>query len=218
MAAGAAVYFVFTAVSRWPDLTESFYGAGAGPLVSSLLSRASGPVPFSLAELLVLGLIALNIGLAVHALGRVRRGQRQLSNALAAGALRLGRDAGLLIGLFYLLWGFNYARAPLADRLELSADRDIAVEDVAALAEQMVEGANAAYLELHDAEDAGAPTRIEDRDALIAAINQGWETATTALGLPAAAAHLLGGSGRPGWDTVFRASSPPPQRAQRPHI
>jgi hypothetical protein len=138
---------------------------------------------------------------------------------LGRGALLLSRDLGVATALFYVLWGVGYAQAPLERRLGWSdkgapasvADADqqpsasvanaerppatvANAEELARLAEQMVDAANAAYFALHAKEDAGAPTRVEDARALDAAVESGWRRVAISLDLAPAAALRHGRS------------------------
>jgi hypothetical protein len=72
----------------------------------------------------------------------------------------MARDAGVMMVLFYFLWGLNYARRPLDERLEWPTWTAPEVEVLRTLAEQSVDAANGAYFEIHGTEDAGLPTAM----------------------------------------------------------
>ena len=93
-----------------PGFTETIYGRGIGPFFASLLSNISGIIPVSLAEILVVVFVARQLSGVIKGFSETRNDDRQFTNAILAGVLRLGADLGIVVTTFYLLWGFNYAR------------------------------------------------------------------------------------------------------------
>jgi hypothetical protein len=188
--AAAAVCFALSRVlAMAPGLVESIYGRGAGPWIALALSRATGWIPFPVGEALMVGGVATYIGLAARACLQLARRRRHVRNVLAGAGLRVAGDLGLVVTLFYVLWGFNYARAPLGERLGLPTGTGADTAEIAALARQEVDATNAAYLTLHGVRDAGHPTRIiESREALRSGLEAGWRQTVAELGLPASLA------------------------------
>ena len=185
---GVSCYLISLVLARFPGVTETVYGNAVGAVVTRALSLTTGVVPLALSELFVLALIARQLVGGSIALMDVRRERRKWTNAIQAGALRIGQDLGILVTLFYLLWGFNYARAPLQNRLGWSYPSDLTAVEVADLATQMVSAANDAYLQIHSATDAGEPTRLTlDAHTLERVLDRGWETARLELGMPSLA-------------------------------
>ncbi|UCG85817.1 MAG: DUF3810 domain-containing protein [Gemmatimonadota bacterium] len=184
-ATGIACYLLSLVLARAPNATEAVYGNLVGPAISRPLSLVTGLVPFALAEFFVLTVVARQLVGGWLATRDALRGRRQWANALKAGALRLAQDAGLLMAAFYVLWGFNYARAPLQDRLGWTSPADLRVVELADLAAQMVSATNESYFEIHGTSDAEEPTAltIETR-TMERALAQGWERARAELGLP----------------------------------
>ena len=117
VAAGVAAFALFVLLSRAPSIAELVYG-GLGPTVSSALSRITGIVPFSLAEVVIVAFVVRQLWGLARSWKDVRHKERPLGNALAGGALRFGSDLGIAVALFYVLWGFNYARPPFEERVE----------------------------------------------------------------------------------------------------
>jgi hypothetical protein len=182
---GVGSYLLSLLLARVPQLTEAVYGNAIGAVISRVLSLITGIAPLALSEFIVVALIARQLVGGSIALLDVRRGSRQLSNAVQAGALRLGQDVGILVALFYLLWGFNYARAPLHERLGWSYPAPVTAAEVADLAARMVSAANDAYRDIHGLPDAGEPTRSTmDARALERALDRGWLAARLELGMP----------------------------------
>ena len=119
----------------------------------------AGLLPFSLAEALVLGGVIVGFLVTIRGLARIRRRERQWSSELAAGAANLALVAGIGYGLFLLLWGFNYARPPLASLAGLPAV-PAPVSELAALAADLVDRSNRERVGLP--EDAVGVLRIGD--------------------------------------------------------
>ena len=124
------------------DVVERVYAAGWYPHLQPLLTRASNTVPFAwLDPLALLAATAVLIGA-----GRAWRRAgpawwRRMANAL----LVLLQAVAALYVAFLVLWGFNYRRAPAAERLQVSPAR-VTAERVARLASRAVAQVNA----LHD--------------------------------------------------------------------
>jgi hypothetical protein len=184
IAAGLGAWIAFRILLLFPDTAEVLLGSGPLPLFTRGLSLVSGAVPFSLAEVFVLGfLVRQGIG-AVGGLNDVRRGRDGWPRTLARGGLRFGQDVGVLVLLFYLLWGFHYARPGLDSRLGLAAAGELSVAELEELAHHAVEAANRAYVELHGTPDAGYPTPTLPSDSLVPALEAGWAAVSARFHLP----------------------------------
>jgi hypothetical protein len=197
MAAGAACFALAYVLARFPAAAELYAGA-IGPVVVGTLSRLSGIVPFALAEWVLAAIVLRQVVGASRGLVQVFRGRRGLGNALAAGMLRLGSDLGIIVTLFYLLWGFHYARAPLELRLGWGEGPGPTAGELSALAGEMIEAGNAAYLELHGVGDTGVPTSMPvDPSGLERSIDEAWRRAPAEIGMPEMADREYGRAKRP---------------------
>lgn len=99
-----------------PNLVERLYVPFFFRPLALLLSRLTGLLPFSLAELLVVALL----GFLVFDLLYLAWIAWPKPRAAAKILLRLVTGATLLYALFIFLWGLNYHRQPLAHILELN--------------------------------------------------------------------------------------------------
>lgn len=206
--AGAAAFGASQLVTaRAPEIAERIYGQ-AGPLVARLLSQATGWFPFSVAEVLLLafaGWRLLGMARGIFDAGRRRRGW----SSVISGGLRVAlRDVGVGVFLFYFLWGWNYARVPVERRIGLEADgKGVSSTDeprrsadsldadaglLFSLTRDLVDLANAAYVEIHGVEDAKIPTGTPDFAALNRTVEAGWGSAVQDVGLPASLAKDYG--------------------------
>ena len=88
-----------------PEATEAVYGQRVGPWIGWLLARATGWIPFSLAEWLLVA--ALVFWVARWA--RAARSHRRLRSLGRATLLNL-RDLSVVLAVFTLVFGIQYRR------------------------------------------------------------------------------------------------------------
>jgi hypothetical protein len=119
--------------SRHPEWVEQYYSLGLYPVISNLLRRLYGSVPFSIGDLVYIFLLILGISYAIRYSGRIRTHFWELTGSLIAffSALYL---------TFYLLWGLNYFRQPLSKVLEL--DENYTTEELISLTQQLAQESN----------------------------------------------------------------------------
>ena len=182
---GLATYCLGILLSRAPSVTESVYGAGVGPVVVRVLASLTGWVPFSLGELLVIAYGLCLIRMVWRGAFALRSRERSLGNALASWSLRLARDLGVLVTLFYFLWGFNYSRPSLEEAMGWQRPDSTTVEELEGLLEPLIRAANEEYRIIHGRDDAGVPTALPaGRDPTGKALAAGWVSARASLGFP----------------------------------
>jgi len=141
-----------------PEAVENVYARRVFPVVARLVSAATGWLPFSLSETIVIaGVIAIAAaGLRVLLRARWRR---WTAASVAGGVARLAAAIALAVFAFDLAWGYNYDRAPVAALLRY----DLApapADDLAALAAELL--AQAAALREGLPEDAAGVLRLTD--------------------------------------------------------
>jgi len=166
----AAILAILSWLSRSAEFVEGVYARRISAQIVHVVSIITGVVPFSLAELALAGVAAYFLVPLVVTAIRVRRRERTFANALIGGLLRVVTAALFIVTFFYVSWGLNYARAPLAARLQwppIVAATDPAaqqrqVDEIATLTEQLVDVTNAAYREAMGGDDFGRPS---DRSA-----------------------------------------------------
>jgi hypothetical protein len=151
-----------------PATVEGWYSRGLYPPLQRTLTAISNLVPFALLDLAALMALALWVMMVI----RIARSVRPML-ALRMVAARLVVFTALSYLVFLALWGLNYRRIPLEQKLDF--DQTLVTRDTArTLAAESVRMINATYAGAH----AAAP-----------------ELAT--LGPPFATAQALLGSGRP---------------------
>ncbi len=153
------------------------------------MGRAAGLLPFSLAEGLVLLCVLFVAGAAASGLVRIGRGQARVRSVLAAWGANGVLVTGVGYGLFLVIWGFNYARPPLASlaRLPVAPAR---APELAELAADLVDRSNRERVGL--SEDSKGALRIDGGFRAVAnRVAAGYASATATLPL------LSGASARP---------------------
>lgn len=110
----------------WPKLLagksawiEQHYSEGIYQPIRRAISAVTRLVPFSLAEWLLYGIILFIIVLLLVRVIQLLCRKIRLT-ALLSTLVSLLITAGIVLNLFYITWGFNYFREPLAQRMELS--------------------------------------------------------------------------------------------------
>ncbi len=189
---GLSGWGAYHLLSERPELASAVAGAGAVPALMRGLSVLTAAIPLPLAEAVVLGVVLRQVVGAGRGLGRIRAGREPLMPALMRGGLRFAQDAGLLVFLFYLLWGFQYARPGLEAHLGIEAAGEARRPELRALAEHAVRLTNEAYEELHGSTDIGVPTPSRPLGLIVPSLETGWERIREVLDLPDRVARPYG--------------------------
>src|SRR6185295_5685523 len=120
----------------------------------------------SVAEVALLIVAIYVVATPILALRQIFKRQRSPINALVAGSFRLATAAVVVFTVFYVTWGFNYARAPLASRLGWpdvaqpaeAAEAQRQTDEIAVLTRQLVEATNRNYRQFAAIDDLGRPS------------------------------------------------------------
>ncbi len=140
-----------------PGAIEAWYSSRWYPRIERLLTPLSNQLPFALLDPLLIAVVVmlfLAVGAAVREAWRSRRFHRlgRTLGDVAAGA-------AIIYIAFLLLWGLNYRRVPMPDRLVVDRERPTP-DQVVDLGLMAVMQMNA----LHDAAHAGDDSVAEWRD------------------------------------------------------
>ena len=142
--AGAVVLIVVAAVAAIAPLpasgVERFYSTSFYPLVQRVVTPASNLVPIALLDIATGGLLAFLVFRFSRAGGR-KQGVRAVGVALL-------KIIAVVYLLFLIMWGLNYRRVPLEDKLDFDRTR-VTRERALALAAESVRRANALYQPAH---------------------------------------------------------------------
>ncbi|MEE8135087.1 MAG: DUF3810 domain-containing protein [Gemmatimonadales bacterium] len=189
---GVATFLLFQVLLFLPGLTDTLFGRVFNPPVVWVLSRSTGIFPFSVAELLIVGYVTSTLVFMLRAMMSLARRRRSPTNALRSTGLVVLRDLGAIVFLFYTVWGFNYARPPLYERLGWPEFAPPDSAELLTITEESIRNVNGAYLALHGTEDVGYPTPVPDLAELNAAIDEGYARAAELLELPASIGRRYG--------------------------
>jgi hypothetical protein len=146
--AAAAVAVILGSMPLPPDLVERWFSSGVYPAIQRAITPVSNIVPVAVFDLLLIAAIVSVLRLA-------------LSRAFS----RLALAAAIAYLAFLGLWGFNYRRVPMSQRVVI--ERDAPSSDaVVTLGLQAVERMNALHADAHGAGWNDAPWRTTSlRDA-----------------------------------------------------
>jgi hypothetical protein len=142
-----------------PAFVERWYATGVYPLLQRVLTAASNVVPFAVFDLLVLGALVGVIAL-VGRRARAARRERTAAPLLSAAATLCVTAAAIYVA-FLLVWGLNYRRTGMSDRLVVSQESPSA-EDVVQLGIHAVEQMNQYHAEAHASGWTDEPWRDQD--------------------------------------------------------
>ena len=167
--------------SGHPDAVERLYARRVYPMVARIVSVATGWMPFSLAEVVLLAcVVALLVGVASVV---VRARWRRWSAAgVMTGAMRALALGAIAVLVFDVMWGFNYERAPVAALLRYELAPGPAA-DLADLSADLL--GQAAALRAGLPEDGAGVLRLTDgRRGAVGRAGRGYEATEVAHRLP----------------------------------
>jgi hypothetical protein len=123
-----------------PDITEKLFSRLIYPPIGKTLSKLSGILPFSLAEILFFTVIGIAVIFAIRFIYALLRSKNKLSTILN-GLVNLLCVLSIGYCLFLLLWGFNYYRQPLAYSLGYNIEKST-VADLEKLCSVLIDKTN----------------------------------------------------------------------------
>ncbi len=151
-----------------PEMVEKLYSNGFYRILGPVLSRLTGLVPLSIAELLTLiALLALACFMIKYLVNMVRRTSSP-KIVLARAAVLMLVVGSIVYFTFLLIWGFNYYRLPFADIAGLDT-ADIRAEELEVLCTELIQQAN--ELRAAAAEDNNGVISIAKQEIL----EQAWQ-------------------------------------------
>jgi hypothetical protein len=113
------------AIFEWqPVLAENMYGRVMYPFLRLVLDNTLGYLPFPIFYILLLSLV-------LSAYFRYKRSKKVISTSIIL--RRAANILGLVVFWFYVLWGFNYKRPTLSERIGISAEDSIDIVKAAAI-------------------------------------------------------------------------------------
>jgi hypothetical protein len=129
-----------------PSFVERWYSTGIYPFVQRTLTSVSNSVPFALFDALTIGAVVVTLVALVRGIRRARQARRW--SLLLITLVNIGTGLAVVYLVFLGLWGFNYRRVPMTERLVIDRNAPSS-EAVVALGLQAVEQMNALYEGAH---------------------------------------------------------------------
>jgi hypothetical protein len=126
-------------------LVENWYSTGVYPLVQQALTSVSNLVPFAWLDVFALTAFCAVAVMVVRSVILARK-KKTWRPVLSTGA-RLATAAALTYLVFLAVWGLNYRRVPMTDRLVL--DRAASPQAILSLGRMAVEQVNALHSAAH---------------------------------------------------------------------
>jgi hypothetical protein len=158
---------------------ERWYSTGLYPIIERGLTPVSNLVPFALLDIFAVGGVCLMLLVLVRS---IRLARRKKKWAPLLGTLsRLVTSAAVIYLAFLLLWGLNYRRLSMTDRLVL--DRDASQDTIRELGRLAVHQLNAMHAAAHSEGWRTSPWREHRmRDAYHAVLSDLTDARTTVPG------------------------------------
>jgi hypothetical protein len=158
---------------------ERWYSTGLYPIIQRGLTPVSNLVPFALLDILVVGGVCFVIVVLVRSVRLARRKKKW--TLLLITLARLVTSAAVIYLVFLLLWGLNYRRISMTDRLVL--DRDASPEAILDLGRVAVRQLNTMHAAAHSEGWRTSPWREHRmRDAYHAVLSDLSDARTTVPG------------------------------------
>jgi len=123
----------------YPQFVETYYSLGIFPFISKLSRYAFGWIPFSVGDIIYLGLISL-------ALRWLYNNVKRLKTNPVLFFLDISATLSLAYLMFNLLWGINYYRMPLHETLAL--EKSYTTEQLLTLTNDLIDKSNRIHREL----------------------------------------------------------------------
>jgi hypothetical protein len=143
-----AAFALQALASRNPQSVERYYSRKLFPAIINLLSLLNGVVGFSMGELMIYVLVAALVGTLIYQAREIYLRRKRMASLVGTDLLVLLSLLGSAMLLFLLVWGLNYQREPLADKLAF-AGRSASDEQLRMISETIVNEVNSNYGQSH---------------------------------------------------------------------
>ncbi len=124
-----------------PDTTERIYATGIYKPLGQYLSLATGLIPFSIAEFIIISLVLFFFGQLIKMIIKLCHPASKRKTILFGFISSIVITAGIIYFGFVMLWGLNYNRLPFSSIANLDT-RPASVEELAQLCEYIIDSAN----------------------------------------------------------------------------
>lgn len=165
--------------AKYPDKIEMIYSRRIYPVIARAVGAVSSLVPTSLAEILIIAVVSILAIVLVIRFLKIPFGKlfnrRKNRIRFFSFVISLAIFAGVMLNLFYVMWGFNHYRYTVSNLLEIPVEKR-STEDLAALCEKLA--IEAAELREEVAEDSEGIFTIGSKQTAFRSVTKAY----TALG------------------------------------
>ncbi|MCH5279557.1 MAG: DUF3810 domain-containing protein [Christensenellaceae bacterium] len=158
-----------------PAEVERIYSRMIYPVVSGIIAAITSIFPFSLAETLIIIVPVVLVSVLIIRLLKLVFGKLSARHhnriRFFSFLISLGIFAGVMLNLFYCMWGFNHYRLPASELLKLNST-ERSVEQLAAVYEELAKQAAELRAQV-DEDDKGIYT-IGDHDKAFECVAQAY--------------------------------------------
>lgn len=154
-------YFAVQAAAAHPDFIETVYSENVYPFIRNAVSAVTRLVPFSVAEVIVGILALLFIVFFLVRLIRLLMFKSRAFVRFVSLIITVVLTASAFITLFYLMWGFNYFRMPLDEKLALP-EREYTAAEIKAVCKELAYKASIKRAELEENESGVFSAELEN--------------------------------------------------------
>ncbi len=130
------------AAKRHPEITDAVYSQKIYPFIRNAVSAVTRHFPYSLAEMLIYTAAAALAVILIVLVIRLIKGKKHAFIRLVSFFISVILFAGCLFTAFYAMWGFNYYRPPIGEKLALP-DRQYTKEELYSVCLDLSANANA---------------------------------------------------------------------------
>lgn len=120
-------------ISFFPEMVERFYSQGLYVYISKISRTFLGKIPFSIGDIIYGFLI-------IYFLIQIWKSRKSWQFDWKTKLLKITSFVSVLYFLFHLLWGLNYYRVPLFEKMKIK--RDYSNEDLYRFTEKLIEKTN----------------------------------------------------------------------------
>lgn len=134
-------FFILEILRHYPQHVDYYYSENLYPIISKSIRFLSGWIPFSIGDVCYSFVCVITL---VWLLKRLK----SLRHIFRSTVLDIMCSASVIFFLFHMLWGLNYYRLPLHDRLGMSTS--YSTEQLISTTELLVELSNTVHEQLTD--------------------------------------------------------------------
>ncbi|MCB9425610.1 MAG: DUF3810 domain-containing protein [Flavobacteriales bacterium] len=158
--------FMMQWASSYPEFIEKWYSNGIYPFISQLSRTILGWIPFSVGDIIYLSLGIFMVYNLYYWIKHYRRLKRQqLYNAFLF--------LGTIYLLFYSLWGFNYARISVSQKLTIN--HQYTPEELISFTRKLIDKTNTIHLQITQDKDLKVTVPF-DQNTVFNTTHNGYQT------------------------------------------